>query len=91
MASFAFQGGRATGMQWHPGRIVQVLGGEALFLLPWIWLPLILLLIGAFARGPWDERRWLSAWLGVIRSSCLRWWRPGRRIASSITGPRRAT
>lgn len=69
-ASFAFQGGRATGAQWHPGRIVQVLGGEALFLLPWIWLLLILLLIGALLRGSGydrrDERRWLSAWLGLI-------------------------
>ncbi len=66
MASFAFQGGRATGLEWHPGRIFQVLGGEALFLLPWIWLLLIGLMIGAFARGPGDEKRWLSAWLGVI-------------------------
>jgi 4-amino-4-deoxy-L-arabinose transferase-like glycosyltransferase len=65
-ASFAFQGGRATGAQWHPGRVFQVLGGEALFLLPWIWLLLILQLIGALTRGPSDERRWLCAWLGVI-------------------------
>jgi hypothetical protein len=66
MASFAFQGGRATGAEWHPGRAFQVFGGEALFLLPWIWLLLVLLLIGALLRGPGDERRWLSAWLGVI-------------------------
>jgi 4-amino-4-deoxy-L-arabinose transferase-like glycosyltransferase len=40
-ASLAFQGGRATAAQWHPFGPLVTLGGEALFLLPWIWAGLI--------------------------------------------------
>lgn len=65
-ASFAFQGGRATGAEWHPARPFITLGGEALYVLPWIWALLIGVTIAAFRRGSADERRWFLAWLGVI-------------------------
>lgn len=65
-ASFAFQGGRATGAEWHPARPFVTLAGEALYLLPWIWVLLIGVMVSAFRRGPGEERRWLMAWLGVI-------------------------
>ncbi len=65
-ASFAFQGGRATGTEWHPERPFITLGGEALYLLPWIWVLLVGAMIAAFRHGPKDEHRWLMAWLGVI-------------------------
>jgi hypothetical protein len=47
-ASFAFQGDRAVGLRFHPFAPLTTLGGEALFLLPWIWLPMMVLFIGGF-------------------------------------------
>lgn len=41
-ASFAFQGGRATGLSFRPAQFFIVLGGEALFVLPWIWAAMLL-------------------------------------------------
>lgn len=66
-ASIAFQGGRAGGaVKLHPFAPLTILGGEALFLLPWIWLGLMVAMIGAFRRGPRSHRTWLPACLGVI-------------------------
>jgi hypothetical protein len=63
-ASFAFQGDRALGLRFHPLAPLATLGGEALFVLPWIWLPIMALLVGAFRReAPWQHR--LLAWLAV--------------------------
>ncbi len=56
-ASFAFQGDRAAGLRFHPLAPLATLGGEALFVLPWIWLPMIVLLIGGFRPdAPWTHR-----------------------------------
>jgi 4-amino-4-deoxy-L-arabinose transferase-like glycosyltransferase len=41
-ASFAFQGDRAAGLRFRPGQPFVVLAGEALFVLPWIWLPMMM-------------------------------------------------
>ena len=44
-ASFAFQGGRALG--WpviRPDRFAAFLGGQAAYLFPWLWVPLIMVL-----------------------------------------------
>ena len=63
-ASFAFQADRAVGMRFHSLAPLATLGGEALFVLPWIWLPMMLLLARAFSRGaPWRHR--LLAWLAA--------------------------
>jgi hypothetical protein len=63
-ASFAFQGDRAAGLRLRPWMPLVTLGGEALFVLPWIWLPLMCLLVAAFRRGaPWTHR--LLAWLAA--------------------------
>jgi len=63
-ASFAFQGDRALGMAFHPFAPLATLGGEALFILPWFWLPMMILLVRALpASAPWDRR--LLAWLGL--------------------------
>jgi 4-amino-4-deoxy-L-arabinose transferase-like glycosyltransferase len=56
--SFLFQGGRAEG-RFNPLGPVLTLAGGALFLLPWIWLPLIVCGFDALRRGPADEKRWL--------------------------------
>lgn len=64
-ASFAFQGGRAEGLRFHPFAPFIVLAGEALFVLPWIWAPMMVVWIAALRRGPADWRRWLLCWLGA--------------------------
>ncbi len=46
-ASFAFQGDRAVGLRVQPLAPLQVLLGEALFVLPWIWLPMMVLFVAA--------------------------------------------
>ncbi len=51
-ASFAFQGGRAMGLRFAPLAPVTVLLGEGLFILPWIWAPMLVLLVRAFVRPP---------------------------------------
>jgi hypothetical protein len=63
-ASFAFQGDRAAGLGVHPLRPFAVVAGEALFVLPWIWLPMMLLWYRVFRDGaPWTHR--LLAWLAA--------------------------
>ena len=64
-ASFAFQGDRAGGLRFHPLAPFGVWGGEALFVLPWIWVPLILLWLRALRRGPAEPRGWLLALLAA--------------------------
>ncbi len=53
-ASFAFQGARAGGLRLHPLAPFITLGGEALFVLPWFWLPMIVLGWRGFRSG-WRE------------------------------------
>jgi 4-amino-4-deoxy-L-arabinose transferase-like glycosyltransferase len=64
-ASFAFQADRAEGWQFHPLAPLATLGGEALFVLPWIWLPLMVVLIEALRRGPGAWRQWLLSCLAL--------------------------
>ena len=64
-ASFAFQGDRAVGLWFHPLQPFVVLGGEALFVLPWIWLPMMAAFLAALRRGPADWRSWLLCCLGA--------------------------
>jgi hypothetical protein len=41
-ASFAFQGGRALGeLRFRPETLVSAIVGQALYLFPWIWIPLL--------------------------------------------------
>jgi 4-amino-4-deoxy-L-arabinose transferase-like glycosyltransferase len=63
--SFAFQGGRAHVQGIYPLGPLAALGGQALYLLPWLWLPLVACLAKAVLRGPGDARRWLMACLAV--------------------------
>jgi 4-amino-4-deoxy-L-arabinose transferase-like glycosyltransferase len=64
--SFQYQSGRAAGLRLHPFAPITIWGGEALFLLPWLWLPMVCLLISALRRGPAARRGWMLACLGVI-------------------------
>jgi hypothetical protein len=63
--SFAFQASRARYVGFDPLGPIVALAGHALYLLPWIWLPLLLCLARALRAGPTDERRWLMACLAV--------------------------
>lgn len=65
-ASFHYQGGRATGLRLRPAMPFTILGGEALFLLPWLWLPMVGLMIRGFARGPGERTGWLLSWAAIV-------------------------
>jgi len=66
-ASFRFQGGRAVPLTESGGTpFLDSLGGQAVWILPWIWLPLLAVLVSALRSGPRDGRRWLLACLGVF-------------------------
>lgn len=64
-ASFHYQGGRATGLRLRPAMPLTIWGGEALFVLPWLWLPMVFLLLRGFWRGPVERRGWLLSWAAV--------------------------
>jgi hypothetical protein len=64
-ASLLFQAGRAGSGKLYPFGPVTTLLGEALFILPWIWLPLVACGTVALRRGPQDSGRWLLACLAV--------------------------
>lgn len=64
--SFDYQSGRAVGLRLKPLAPFVIWGGEALFILPWLWLPMMILGITALRRGPADRRSWLLAMLAVI-------------------------
>ena len=63
--SFAFQGGRGAIEKLRPFGPLTVLGGEALFVLPWLWLPMMWGFVGGLRSGPIDWRRWLLCCLGA--------------------------
>ncbi len=63
-ASFAFQGDRAAGLRFRPWMPIQTLAGEALFVLPWIWAPMMVLFVAGFRReASWPRR--LLVWLAA--------------------------
>jgi len=63
--SFAFQGGRARLQSISLLGPLAALGGQALYLLPWLWLPLVACFAQAVAAGSADDRRWMMACLAV--------------------------
>lgn len=55
-ASFAFQGGRAASSGGFNGKLlIEAIGGQALYLMPWMWLFLWIAIVGAIRR-PRDTR-----------------------------------
>jgi 4-amino-4-deoxy-L-arabinose transferase-like glycosyltransferase len=65
-ASFRFQGGRAQPLT--PENDTPFWGsiaGQAAWMLPWIWIPLLVCLATALRRGPRDISRWFLACLGA--------------------------
>ena len=65
-ASLRFQAGRAIPQGDGAGSpLVDMLLGQSMWMLPWIWLPLALSLAAALRRGPRDPRGWLLACLAI--------------------------
>jgi 4-amino-4-deoxy-L-arabinose transferase-like glycosyltransferase len=62
--SFLFQGSR-TGGSLHPFGAILAIAGQAAFLLPWIWAPLLWCGLVALRRGPSDRERWLLVCLAA--------------------------
>ena len=62
--SFLFQGGRAGG-SLHPLGPILAIAGQAAFLLPWIWAPLVWCGLVASYRGPSDRERWFLVCLAA--------------------------
>lgn len=50
--SFLFHGGRAVSQGFSPGNAAANIAGQAIWLLPWIWLPLVWTLAGDIFSGP---------------------------------------
>jgi hypothetical protein len=64
--SFAFQGGRAAGTGGlHVVAMFANIAGQAGYVLPWIWVPLVVVLWGALRAGPRDPARWFLVCLGI--------------------------
>ena len=63
--SFAFQGGRATGQGIHLPTMLTNIAGQAAWVLPWIWVPLVMVLWSAIRGGPRDAARWFFVCLGI--------------------------
>lgn len=55
-ASFAFQGERAAGLRFRPLGPLEVLGGGALFVLPWFWAAMMWVGWKALRDGPASHR-----------------------------------
>lgn len=65
-ASFRFQGGRGVPRHGlHLAALAQNIGGQAGYLLPWLWVPLVWQLARGLRRGPGDRPRWLMICLAV--------------------------
>jgi 4-amino-4-deoxy-L-arabinose transferase-like glycosyltransferase len=65
-ASFRFQAGRAVPAEESQGTpFLDTILGQAAWILPWIWIPLVAAFVVALRRGPRDARRWLLACLAL--------------------------
>jgi hypothetical protein len=62
--SFLFQGGRAIGGLRPFGPLANI-AGQAAFVLPWLWAPLVWCGLVALRRGPGDHKRWLLVCLAA--------------------------
>ena len=63
--SFAFQVGRPRPQGIDLLGLLATLGGQALYLLPWLWLPLLACLGKTFRKGPVDDRHWFFGCLAI--------------------------
>lgn len=88
-ASFAFQGERAVGAHFRPLAPIVTLAGEALFVLPWIWLPMMAVFIGSVRRGAAEWQSWLLCCLAappIIGFALISAW-SGQRVLFHWAAP----
>jgi hypothetical protein len=64
-ASFAFQGGRGVPNKLHPTGPLEALGGQAALLLPWLFVPALVVAWRAARTGPTNARAWLCLMLAA--------------------------
>jgi 4-amino-4-deoxy-L-arabinose transferase-like glycosyltransferase len=65
--SFAFQGERAAmDGTLHTARLLRLIVGLFLMLMPPIFIGLVIALVDGFRRGPSDAKRWYLSWLAVV-------------------------
>ena len=65
MAGFLFQANRVGVPALHVGLLAQDIGGELLYLTPWLAIPFFVSLVGAFRAGRQDPRNWFLALAAV--------------------------
>lgn len=64
--SFLWQGNRGLDSHgFRPDWLVRNIGGQALWVLPWIWGPLLWELPMSFYRGRHDARYWFIGWMAI--------------------------
>jgi dolichyl-phosphate-mannose-protein mannosyltransferase len=65
--SFAYQGGRAEGYGGFPkiGQFLLNLGGQFLWMAPWVFVPMVAAACTALRRGRKGERSWFCLCLGL--------------------------
>lgn len=64
--SFDYQGGRALGLRLRPLMPLTIWGGEALYVLPWLWVPMVWVMLCGFRAGPVKRASWLLAWAAAL-------------------------
>ena len=64
-ASFAFQGGRGAPNKLHPTGPLEALGGQAALLLPWLFVPAVIVGWRAARSGPANPRAWYCLMLAA--------------------------
>ncbi len=78
-ASFAFQGTRGIGRTMHVDWLLKNIGGQMLWVGPWIWLPLIFLFYRAARRGSTDQAAWFcvcGSVLPIVLFTAVSLWAP---------------
>ncbi|QJW46765.1 glycosyltransferase family 39 protein [bacterium BFN5] len=70
--SFLFQSGRGIAKGFYPLNLLKNIGGQAAWVLPWIWIPLVWVLIKVLSNGqahstssPLQTRQWFLCCLGI--------------------------
>jgi 4-amino-4-deoxy-L-arabinose transferase-like glycosyltransferase len=65
MVGFLFQARRVGAPAVHPGFLAQDIGGELLYLTPWLAIPFFISLVRALGTGTRDQRAWFMALAAV--------------------------